>query len=251
MSTSTFSYDTETTNNIISQVHLATDFLQIPSQEWKSRDYTRDLRRLTSLRLHCSTLTEYHKSGRIPRGLRSHLRPTLFREDPEFCDRFESILNKCSLDLMLLTIEKSHQTINDLTKQIETTENQLSTILPADEWTTLKDKTTKQISEYQKHTETTKRSKFIRDAEDYRSNRVYRWRDPNFRPLRDNRYHPFSSGASSSGSDNERPFNQYQSQHFLGRGQTRPRYDRNRRGGARGTETDNRILTRSQVIQTN
>ncbi|XP_044142234.1 uncharacterized protein LOC122933714 [Bufo gargarizans] len=246
MSSNTFSYDIETTNSIISQVQFGNDFLQIPAQEWKTRDYTRDLRRLTSLILHCSTLTEYHKNNRIPRGLRSHLRPTLFKDDADFCDRFENIINKCSFDLMLLTIDKARHTIEDLQKQITATEEQLSSILPTEEWTTLKEKTSKQTSEYQKYTEGTKRAKFIRDAEDYRLNRVYRWRDLNPQAGWDNRNHDFSSGQSSSGSESGR-INTQRRRHFLGRGQNRYRQGRGDRGEVRGGDPDNRILTRSQI----
>ncbi|OCT85621.1 hypothetical protein XELAEV_18023791mg [Xenopus laevis] len=44
--------------------------------------------------LHLRTLAEYYKLHRIPRGLRSHLRPIMFMDDANFKIRWEAILNK-------------------------------------------------------------------------------------------------------------------------------------------------------------
>lgn len=89
------------------------DFLHIPSQELRTQDYEQASKRLIAHDLHCTTLAEYFRLNRNPRGLRSHLQPTLLKENYDFCQRFESILNKCSLDLMVLTIEFLQKSIQD------------------------------------------------------------------------------------------------------------------------------------------
>lgn len=60
-----------------------------------------------------ATLSNYWREKIISRGLRIRKFPSFGADDSEFKDKWEAILNKCSLDLMLLLIEgakkqKSH-----------------------------------------------------------------------------------------------------------------------------------------------
>lgn len=56
--------------------------------------------------MHGSTLSEYWRNKKIPRGLRIQKAPTLGKSDENFVKRWGEILNKCSLDLMLLIIDQ-------------------------------------------------------------------------------------------------------------------------------------------------
>lgn len=56
------------------------------------------------LELNAITLSDYWIHGLIPRGLRIRKFPALGMDNKEFRE-WEAILNKCSLDLMLLLIE--------------------------------------------------------------------------------------------------------------------------------------------------
>lgn len=58
-------------------------------------DWKRERKRLILYELHALTLAEYHRLGRIPRGLRSNLHPILFTEKAIIREKFEKILNKC------------------------------------------------------------------------------------------------------------------------------------------------------------
>lgn len=237
-----FVYDDTTAGNIISKVKFSSEFLHVPTNEFKSRDYERIWRKQVSNELHCSTLAEYYKSNRIPRGLRSNLRPTLFSDNPDFCTKFEGIINKCSFDIILLTIEFLQKALEENTDKIKAIEEQITASLSSEEWLKLKDKVAKTTEEFKKNTEIVKRQKFVRDAEDYHQKRVYRWQSPYFQ--RD--YYRYQNhGASGSGSDSS---NSSYNPHFLGSGRRRKGRQRGRREGARGNQYgEPGMLTRSQV----
>ncbi|XP_044125048.1 uncharacterized protein LOC122922499 isoform X2 [Bufo gargarizans] len=241
--TNVFSYDTSTADSIVSGVNLSSDFLHIPSHELKIRDYERDRKRLIGWELHCSTLAEYYRTNRIPRGLRSRLRPTLFSDNTEFSTRFENILNKCSFDIILLTIEQLQKSIEDLSKKIEITETTLITTAPEEEWKKAKDKIEKQLSEYKKHTELNKRQKFVRDAEDYRLDNVYRWKkSPQYNPW-NNRYQQYSGSSS----DSDRSGNYKHPARFLGNRRRGRGPGPGAPGEVAGDSQGSQVQTRSQT----
>lgn len=244
---SSFAYDQTQANEIVSLVTQTNAFLHVPSQELRTRDLERTSKKLIAHDLHCTTLAEYYRLSRIPRGLRSHLQPTLFKENNEFCHKFESILNKCSLDLMVLTIEFLQKSIQDTKAEVTSIETQLADSLPKEEWDSLKLKTEKILTDYRRNTEERKRVKFIRDAEDYSSNRVYRWHDnPRNTRWRTPRTYPDSA---TSGSDSDYATHN-RGGPFLGARAGRTQGRTNQRGGRGGNTADNlqnRVMTRSQV----
>ncbi|CAJ0922543.1 unnamed protein product [Ranitomeya imitator] len=107
-------------------------------EEIRIQDYEREQRRKTALQLHYLTLAEYHKVQRIHRGLRTNLRPTLFQDNPEFCQKFKGILNKCSMDIILLTIEYLQKEISELETRIIATQLQLSNTLNPENFNNIK-----------------------------------------------------------------------------------------------------------------
>ncbi|KAM4024097.1 uncharacterized protein ACNLHF_000039 isoform 1-T17 [Anomaloglossus baeobatrachus] len=244
MSFNTFSYNTDEVSSILSKVSIPNTFLSVPTEEVRSRDYEKELRRHTALELHLATLAEYHRVQRIPRGLRVSLKPTLFSDKPNFCTKFESIINKCSMDLIILTIEFLQAEIEDLGKNITCIEQQLQNTVPSTEWDRIHTKTKDNIAEFRKILQDRKRQKFLRDQEDYSKNRVYRWQyceDTPRRPAFHNRY------SSSSGSDTD----QYSSRqpHFLAQ-RSGPRGKRGAVRGAVGSTSTYRVQTRSQAPST-
>lgn len=238
-----FTYDAKMVEDILSKVNLPNQFLQVPTHELGIRDYER----INSHELHCSTLTEYFKCTRIPRGLRSNLRPTLFSDNKEFCKRFEGILNKCSLDLMILTIEFLQQSIEEKTKQLQVIEEQLTATLKSDDWKIAKEKVQKSSEDYRRNTELRKRQKFLRDTEDYQYKRVYRWQEGHQMGRNQDRYR-YEYGSGSSGSDSA---GSAYGPYFLGPGRPRGRRPTRARGGAGGVGREEpRMYTRSQVMTT-
>eukprot|EP00079_Xenopus_tropicalis_P039349 XP_017953120.1 PREDICTED: uncharacterized protein LOC108648909 [Xenopus tropicalis] len=82
-------------------------------------------RRETAWALHSASLAEYIKAQRIPRGLRVSLRPALFKEDQEFVAKWNGILNKCSLDLMTLTVQQLQSGLKEVRQQVHILEEPL------------------------------------------------------------------------------------------------------------------------------
>ncbi|CAJ0964212.1 unnamed protein product [Ranitomeya imitator] len=234
MSSETFSFNATEAAEILSKVTAPSDFLQIPAKELKNRDLERESRRAVNLELHIITIAEYLRVQRIPRGLRVPLQPTFFREDKDYCTKFEHILNKCSADLMTLTLSYLQKNLETVNAQINAIETQLTSTLPQEEFQELKTKNQEILRSHRSELEKRKRSKFLRDTEDYLQNRVYQWRDTQHSTRR-------HSSLSSSGSIDSRPgtsnsFSSHSSS-FLGNNRSRPKR-KTRRGGQcrRGTQ---------------
>ncbi|XP_069585010.1 uncharacterized protein [Ranitomeya imitator] len=250
MTTNTFAFDETTASRILSKITTSGDFLKIPAQEVRTRDYERERKRLTSYDLHATTLAEYHKLSRIPRGLRCHLRPTLFSDKPEFCEKFQSILNKCSLDIILLTIETLQTATTESTQKITSIEEQLCSTLSGTEWQSLKSKTDKIIEDHRKALQDKKRSKFQRDSDDYTQDRVYRWKDSTITGSwrRGYNYNPRFTGSHSTDSDSST--GTFSQNRFLQRRPPTRARGRQTGGDAQGGppgNTADRMMTRSQT----
>ncbi|CAJ0921339.1 unnamed protein product [Ranitomeya imitator] len=198
MSAETYVYDETTGSTILSKIKTNTDFLHLPSKDVKLRDWEKERKKLISYDLHCATLGEYHRQARIPRGLRCNLRPTLFSDNVKYCATFQKILNKCSFDIILLTIEYLQKAIKNTEEKIESIETQLTATLNTTELSTLKSKIDSSLVTYQRSLEERKRTKFQRDTEDYLSNKVYRWEESAPRRTR-SRYRRTPGGNYPSG----------------------------------------------------
>ncbi len=72
----------------------------------------------THLQMHGTTLSEYWRNKRIPRGQRIQKAPTMRKSNEDFVKRWGEILNKCSFDLMLLIIEHVSTEASELQKEI-------------------------------------------------------------------------------------------------------------------------------------
>ncbi|XP_040285854.1 uncharacterized protein LOC120999044 [Bufo bufo] len=243
MASETLSFEQDEITHMLSQVNISSDFLQTSPSELKSRDLERESRRLLNYELHCVTLAEYLKVQRIPRGLRIRTRPTFFKDDAEFCNKFERILNKCSFDLIALTLSYLQEAITKTKGEIKTIEEQLTAVLPADEFQQLHTKIESSLQNHKKEVESTKRNKFLRDTEDYRLNRVYKWPDPTNSTNSRYRYRSQSRDSSHSGSEGD-PHSQqdnYTQHSFRGR-------RRNQGRTATTTRRPPNMTTRSQAI---
>ncbi|CAJ0940277.1 unnamed protein product [Ranitomeya imitator] len=114
---------------------------------------------------------------RIPRGFRVPLHPTPFRDSIAFCIRFEQILNKCSFDLITLTIEHLQKAIESSLEGIKTIETQLASTGTPEELSSLKAQIQSRVDQHRKDTENRKHIKLSRNTEDYETNQVYKGQD--------------------------------------------------------------------------
>lgn len=118
----------------------------------------------TRLFLHAVTLSDYLRSKRIPRGLRMNKYPMLSKDNDRWCE----ILNKCSFDLMALTIQE----VSARAKVREKIISQRHLQIPYNYlmiWKTIKKELAKEIMVF-------KKKKFERHLADYQRGTVYKWR---------------------------------------------------------------------------
>ncbi|OCT74316.1 hypothetical protein XELAEV_18033281mg [Xenopus laevis] len=151
-----------------------------------------------NLQLHSDTLIEYLKVKRIPRGLRLGIKPTICKEDQSFCKNWDRILNKCSLDLMTLTIEGIQVKLSKLRSDIIEVNQKLQSISGEVNLPELKEKLIDTLDKYKSDLLKIKLDKFKRDTVDYQEDRVYNWRRPFFRQR--NRSETRSIGSDSGSS---------------------------------------------------
>ncbi|XP_044139139.1 uncharacterized protein LOC122929581 [Bufo gargarizans] len=202
MADNTLSFADNEISTVLAQVTSSSDFLQTPAVELQERDLERETKKLQNFELHSVTLAEYLKTKMIPRGLRIRTRPTFFKDNPEYCTKFEQILNKCSIDIMTLTLMYIHSAMTELKIKIRAIESQLLDLLSKDEYNSLQEKVATILLERRKEIEFNKKKKFLRDTEDYKSNRIYHWPDSTgFSPRRSGRASSMDSQRSASSQD--------------------------------------------------
>ncbi|OCT96826.1 hypothetical protein XELAEV_18009041mg [Xenopus laevis] len=170
-----FAYTETDRIRITDAVSGQSDFLNTKDCKQQFRELERLKRKTVSYDLHLRTLAEYIKMQRIPRGLRVRLYPTLFAQDKEFCQKWEAIVNKCSNDLILATMEQIQKELPEMERAVETEAELIRNSFPAEAVAEGTSKLTDHLDKFRVEVEARKRSKFQRDAADYASGRVYRW----------------------------------------------------------------------------
>lgn len=125
--------------------------------------------------LHGSTLSQYWLNKRIPRGLRINKEPALGRNDSEFCKKWCAILNKCSLDLMLLVIQYAKDEQNKVKTELDGLHNEMKEKISIEQLQETEAKCAKTIETFEKKTLEMKMQKYKRDTLDYKNGRVYPW----------------------------------------------------------------------------
>ncbi|XP_056427750.1 uncharacterized protein LOC130368307 [Hyla sarda] len=173
--TNTFSYSVNDADVILGHADGDPTFLHTPSLTDLQRQYTNETKRVTALNLHLTTLKEYYKSQRIPRGLRFQPRENAYSQDIEYRTKFELITNKYSFDLMLLNMEFLYKDLMDTQTRIATIETSLHTTCKEEDITNLMEKQTNFLQKFKTDQETVKRNKWHRDNFDYTTGRVYTW----------------------------------------------------------------------------
>ncbi|CAJ0948182.1 unnamed protein product [Ranitomeya imitator] len=124
---------------IIREVETNATFLSTPSLHDLKLKYENTLKKSTTLQLHLIALSEYYKAKKIPRGLRSNIRPNLMTNDSLFCARFSMISNKYGLDIILLNIEYLQQELKKVDLDIPVLESEIKSLLREDEWTSFRE----------------------------------------------------------------------------------------------------------------
>ncbi|XP_041440113.1 uncharacterized protein LOC121400642 [Xenopus laevis] len=173
----TFAYTESEIQRILTEAELN---LEEQKELCFIKDPAKDLfnlqRKEVSLLLHQSTLIRYVKAKQIPRGLRLDITPNLCTDDPILMQRWHEITNKCSLDLMVLMIERAHCKLTDLKQQINLQKADLTTKVGIEETERLMKRHNESLDKLRQTILARKVTKFTRDEEDYAKERVYTWR---------------------------------------------------------------------------
>lgn len=181
MQAATFEFRQDDYSRIILKDSLFNNIGEIPAAD--SLDLSRELEWLqakeTRLYLHAVTLSGYIRVKRIPRGLRINKGPILDRDNEQFCYRWVEILNKCSFDLMALTIQEVTTTLARIRDEITSAKQQLPCqITDSARLQHLLAQCEQQKDELLKEITASKKKKFERDPGDYASGKVYQWGNP-------------------------------------------------------------------------
>ncbi|XP_056429242.1 uncharacterized protein LOC130368893 [Hyla sarda] len=169
------SYAEGEVNRILNGVKGDAAFLAVPAIVDVKRNFEYESRRVIMLELHLVTLGEYYKCKRIPRGMRSRLRPTVFSENLEFKKMFESISDRYALDIILLNLDFLQKDLCAAKEKLREVEMNLGTMLSGEELGAYMEKTKGFLEKFKNDTMDIKKKKWHRDLGDYNRGRVYTW----------------------------------------------------------------------------
>ncbi|OCT89507.1 hypothetical protein XELAEV_18018128mg [Xenopus laevis] len=176
----TFAYSDQDAKRITDAVVRQNEFLNSKDCFQEFHVLERLQRIYIAYDLHLRTLAEYVKLQRIPRGLRAHLSPTLFSDNDQYCTKWEAIVNKCSLDLMLLTMEQLQSALPEVKGEADRAEENIRNSFAIPAVSGGMAKLTDHLAKFRAEVEGRKRNKFKRDAEDYKAGNVYRWKSKGY-----------------------------------------------------------------------
>lgn len=204
----TFTYNLEDSENILFP-RAETNVLQSETIQNSMKHYKYLLEKEIRYNLHGSTLSEYWRASRIPRGLRIQKAPTIGGGDPEFCKKWCEIMNKASLDLTLLVVEFTQKELKKVREEIEETKASITASHGEVNFNQQLELFNTSLGEFKKDIQQKKIRKFRRDTLDYKENRVYPWLNRNStfsRSSRKVRFEDETRHTSASSGDSEVDF---------------------------------------------
>ena len=179
---SQFSYSDEEANRII----VTDSLLQTNDAPTATGNFNteRDLRKLLEkemkLKWTIVSLSDYWRKNLIPRGLRIQKFPSHSLDNDNFRARWEAILNKCSMDLILLLIENAKTQSEGVRTKITDIESSLP--MPVEQQLPFLNKIKEGITKLETDIKAMKLDKFKRDTGDYERGQVYSWEQPRRTP---------------------------------------------------------------------
>lgn len=126
----------------------------------------------THVLMHGSTLSEYWKNKKIPRGPRIQKALTIDQTSEQFVKQWSEILNKSSLGLMLLIIKQVTQEAQEIQLEIQK-QDELIKQKFGDAFIKVEQSVMETTQRYKESVQETKIKNYKRDTEDYRRNEVY------------------------------------------------------------------------------
>lgn len=215
-SSNTLFFTTEQGKNIIVKDTLfSEDAESVATNHASLNDLKRLLEKDKKLELHAITLSDYWRKEMIPRGLRINKFPSFGKDSPDFKKKWEAILNKCSMDLMLLLIENAKAQRAEIDERLAEVKPVVFSNLAHTEADELEKKLRDSINELASTLTKHKLVKFKRDQQDYDEENVYSWHKRSRLPRRRTRSVSFNLTSSATTSEEDEPSTQTRD-HFLG-----------------------------------
>lgn len=128
-----FSFTEAEIGNILSGIEGDASFLNTPAPMDPKRNVKYESKRKITLELHLLALSKYYKAKRIPRGVRSQLRPNMFSSNVEFQNKFESLFNQYARDIIVLHMYFLHGELSATKKKMHDLDTALSKCLSTQE----------------------------------------------------------------------------------------------------------------------
>ncbi|XP_077117037.1 uncharacterized protein LOC143773497 [Ranitomeya variabilis] len=122
-----------------------------------------------------NSLKSYSDCGRVPRGLRVLKDLSQFKENAQFIKEWESILLKCSQDLLQLVLQQNMANYDTVNMELTKTKEEIKTRLSVNQWSLLEKKLDNKMVILQADIKQRKRDKFIRDKADFDTNQIFSW----------------------------------------------------------------------------
>lgn len=120
-------------------------------------------------------LQQYINESMIPRGLRIKKIPsTLYSES--FLTEWNTILSKCSLELMSLIVSHEEALLRTISTEIQSLKESLLPIQQLSSYATLLEDLTAHTDKLEAEIMDTKRHKYLRDLQDYEQGEVYTYK---------------------------------------------------------------------------
>lgn len=203
----TFIFSDEERQSILSDAEEAGFTWQGTEQENQTscvKQLEQLMRKELGLSLHASTLTQYLKVQRIPRGLRSNLTPILLKDDVEYQQKWYALSNRYSLDLMYLTVQHLQIAVKNVKVEVEKTEVELKNTSTPEDFNKIHEELKVTIHKLKEQLMANKLKKYERDTKDYLHNKVYTWAEERRKYRRAGTWRNDTSTDDTEGEDNSR-----------------------------------------------
>lgn len=152
-----------------------------------------------------ASLEGYLLKGLIPRGLRVQVFPSFPVEDTPTRTRWEEACSTCSKSFMELLIGMNKKSIESLDVEINELKTKLSEMGSQANMDTFRKEVDAQYLIWEKEVQEIKTKKFLRDTNDFQSNRVYRWNYTSNGNTQRSRMPSVSSTSSAESTSGWRP----------------------------------------------
>ncbi|CAH2295252.1 Hypothetical predicted protein [Pelobates cultripes] len=123
-----------------------------------------------------ATLDFYVNNNIVPRGLRLYKRSTYKRHDPILLKKWDQLLDKGSLLLMVFLINEKKKDLTQLDQEITDSKSAIRPLVENGEYVELLDTIERRVKDIEMNIRENKRKKILRDQVDYKTQTQRNWK---------------------------------------------------------------------------